>query len=196
MTATPARVSPVREHLLAVASGLFYREGIANVGVDRILAEAQTTRATLYRHFRGKEDLVVAYLTAEDEGLRSAFAGAESAAASPDELLELAIGGIADDATRHHTRGCPFINATAEYADAQSPVRQVVARHREWFRSTLARYVEAAGRPEATADQLVMLRDAVLVGCYLDDATAVRATFVATARSIAGLAPVPVGADV
>lgn len=178
----------MRQHLLEVASDLFYREGIANVGVDRILAEAQTTRATLYRHFRGKEDLVVAYLAGEDEWLRNTFAGAEAAASSPEQLLEIAVEGIADDATRHHTRGCPFINGAAEYPDAESPVRQVVARHRQWFRSTLARYLEAAGRPELVADHLVMLRDAVLVGCYLDDADDVRKTFVSTARAAAGLA--------
>lgn len=187
MSDRPHRDSPVRQHLLEVASDLFYREGIANVGVDRILAEAQTTRATMYRHFRGKEDLVVAYLASEDTWLRETFAGAESMATSPEHLLEIAIEGIADDATRHHTRGCPFINGAAEYPDAESPVRTVVADHRQWFRSTLARYLESAGRSDGAADHLVMLRDAVLVGCYLDDADAVRRTFVSAARAAAGL---------
>ncbi|MGN6406919.1 MAG: TetR/AcrR family transcriptional regulator [Curtobacterium sp.] len=188
-TTNPRSTTPPREHLLAVASELFYREGITGVGVERILAEAQTTRATLYRHFAGKEALVVAYLEREDAMLRAAFEGAESAARDPEHLLELAIDGIAEDAGRHHTRGCPFINATAEYADAHSPVRTVVSAHRRWFRAVLERYLAAAGRADAgvRADELVMLRDAVLVGSYLDDRAAARRTFLRTARAAASI---------
>jgi AcrR family transcriptional regulator len=48
--------------LLTTASDLFYREGIHSVGVDRLLSEAGVTRATMYRHFSGKEALVGGYL--------------------------------------------------------------------------------------------------------------------------------------
>ncbi|WP_418516140.1 TetR/AcrR family transcriptional regulator [Curtobacterium flaccumfaciens pv. flaccumfaciens] len=190
MTATDTlpMTSP-REHLLSVAGELFYREGITGVGIERIVAEAHTTRATLYRHFAGKEALVVAYLEREDAMLKAAFDAAESVATDPEHLLELAIEGIAEDANRHHTRGCPFINATAEYADAQSPVRAVVSSHRRWFRGQLERYLDAAGRVNAgdRADELVMLRDAVLVGSYLDDRSAAHRTFIRAARTAASI---------
>ncbi|WP_245979530.1 TetR/AcrR family transcriptional regulator [Gryllotalpicola protaetiae] len=178
-----------RDRLLDVASGLFYREGITSIGVDRILLEANVTRTTLYRHFGGKEGLIVAYLKREDEQLREAFAAAENGAESPGQLLALAIDGIALDAARHHTRGCPFINAAAEYPEAAGPVRQVVADHREWFRASLERYLTAGGRADAAekADELVMLRDAVLVGSYLDQAETVQQTYGRLARSVAGL---------
>lgn len=178
-----------RDHLLEIASGLFYREGINTVGVDRILSEAGVTRATMYRHFAGKEQLVIAYLQREDTLVRSQFEAAAEHAVSPEHLLELAIEGVAEDATRHHTRGCPFINATAEYSDPASPVRGVVAEHRAWFRATLREYLTAVGRddPDGRADTLVMLRDAVLVGSYLGDPDKVRKTFLRNARTAAGL---------
>jgi AcrR family transcriptional regulator len=143
------------------------------VGVDRVLAEAGVTRATMYRHFAGKEALVVAYLDLEDATIRGYFEQAAERLAPdspPVALLEAVIEGVAEDARRYHTRGCPFINAAAEYPDARSPVREVVARHREWFRSTLAEVVAAAGvaEPERVATSLVLLRDAALVGVYLD----------------------------
>ena len=68
--------SIARERLLATASELFYREGIHAVGVDRIVTEAGVTRATFYRHFPGKGDLVEAYLGVEDANIRGAFAAA------------------------------------------------------------------------------------------------------------------------
>jgi AcrR family transcriptional regulator len=180
-----------RQRLLETSAQLFYREGIHSVGVDRILTEAGTTRATLYRHFTGKEDLVVAYLRQEDEQLRALFAAAGAAVTDPVELLRAVIAGIADDVGRHHTRGCPFVNAAAEFPDPASPVRAVVADHRAWFRTTLEQVVAGAGiaRPTEVAGALVLLRDAALVGAYLDGAEVVRPAFVRTAEQVAGLAP-------
>ncbi|GAA4087685.1 TetR/AcrR family transcriptional regulator [Nocardioides kongjuensis] len=189
----PVKVSEPRERLLRTATRLFYEEGINGVGVDRVVAEAGVTRATMYRHFPGKEALVVAYLEHEDAIIRSLFAAAaEQAAAtgaSASDLLALVIDGVADDATRLHTRGCPFINASAEFPDATGPVRTVVRRHRDWFRATLTEVATAAGAPDpaATAASLVLLRDAMLVGGYLDGAD-VASDFRATARKVAGLA--------
>lgn len=190
--ATPAAAptSEARERLLRTAAGLFYREGIHAVGVDRILAEAGVTRATMYRHFAGKEDLVVAYLDLEDAVIRGYFEAAAATGGSPTDLLEAVVDGIAGDAERYHTRGCPFINAGAEYPDAASPVRAVVRRHRDWFRATLAEVTTAAGVPEpgAAADALVLLRDAMLVGRYLDGTESVGEAFRRTARRVVGLA--------
>jgi AcrR family transcriptional regulator len=185
----PARPSEARDRLLRVASSIFYRDGIHAVGVDRIITEADVTRATFYRHFPGKEDLVMAYLDREDEAIRGYFAAAEPLATSPANMLELLIDGIADDVTRYHTRGCPFINASAEYPDATSAVRRTVRRHRDWFKSTLTSVLEAAGRGDAEekAKALVLLRDAAMVGGYLDGAETIRGTFVATARRVAEL---------
>jgi len=186
---TPKKSSAARDRLLRVASGLFYREGIHTVGLDRVLAEAAVTRATMYRHFAGKEALVLAYLTEEDATIRAMFADGASRAAEPADLLDALIGGIADDIARHHTRGCPFINAAAEYPNPDSAVRRTVRAHRAWFRSTLEAALVAAGRTDAAAaaSALVLLRDAAFVGGYLDGADAVLDTYRSAARRAAGL---------
>jgi AcrR family transcriptional regulator len=187
MTSTTApKASRARDRLLRIASGLFYREGIHTVGLERVLAEAEVTRATMYRHFAGKEALVVAYLQEEDAALRTLFAEA-AAQAQPDTLLDAVIDGIAEDIARHHTRGCPFINAAAEYPDPGSAVRTVVATHRAWFRETLEQVLGAAGSADApsAAASLVLLRDAALVGGYLDGVAQTRAAFERTARLVA-----------
>ena len=181
--------SLAREKLLATASELFYREGIHAVGVDRIIAEAGVTRATFYRHFPSKEDLVEAYLGVEDANIRGAFAAAEASGAAPKQLVGLVIDGLADDVARHHTRGCPFINAAAEYPDPESGVRTAVAEHREWFRSELESVLSAAEVPDAegAAGQLVLLRDAAMVGGYLDGWERVRPAFTTAAVRAAGV---------
>jgi len=185
-TTTPAvRPGSARQRLLDAATDLFYREGIHSVGVDRIIEAAGVTRATMYKQFAGKEGLVLAYLQGEDESLRGLFAQATQASDDPAVLLDLVVDGIAHDIRERHTRGCPFINAAAEYPD-QGPVRDLIAVHREWFRETLRQLAEAARLrdPDAVAASLVLLRDAALVGGYLDGQDRVAPAFARTARDL------------
>lgn len=183
---TPKRPSAARIRLIDSATRLFYEEGIHAVGVDRIIEEADVTRATLYKQFGGKENLVLAYLRNEDEMLRALFAEAGGATDDPAQLVEAVIDGIAADIRLRHTRGCPFINAAAEYPDADGAVRRLIDEHREWFRSTLQAVAEGAGleHPAEVAASLVLLRDAALVGGYLDGEERVGPAFERTARAV------------
>jgi AcrR family transcriptional regulator len=54
-----------RERLLLAASKLFCRFGINAVGIDAVVAEAATAKATLYKAFGSKEQLVEAVLERE-----------------------------------------------------------------------------------------------------------------------------------
>ncbi|WP_254409749.1 TetR/AcrR family transcriptional regulator [Streptomyces sp. AC495_CC817] len=185
-TTTPRRPSAARTRLIDSATRLFYEEGIHAVGVDRIIDEAEVTRATLYKQFGGKENLVLAYLRNEDEMLRALFAEAAARAVRPADLVDAVIEGIAADIRLRHTRGCPFINAAAEYPDAEGPVRRLIDEHREWFRATLQTVAEGAGleAPAEVAASLVLLRDAALVGGYLDGEDRVNPAFERTARAV------------
>jgi AcrR family transcriptional regulator len=185
-TTMPKRPSAARTRLIESATRLFYEEGIHAVGVDRIIDEAAVTRATLYKQFGGKENLVLAYLRSEDQMLRAMFADAGAAVTAPADLVDAVIDGIAADIRLRHTRGCPFINAAAEYPDADGAVRQLIDEHREWFRSTLRAVAEGAGldEPDDVAASLVLLRDAALVGGYLDGEGRVGPAFERTARAV------------
>ena len=56
-----------RERLVAAAIELFYRHGFGAVGIDRIIANAGVTKTTFYKHFEGKDDLMVAAVQRRDE---------------------------------------------------------------------------------------------------------------------------------
>ena len=66
MSAVHTARSSARQHLLEVASALFYQEGIRAIGVDTIVERSGVGKATLYRHFPTKDDLIVAYLEEDD----------------------------------------------------------------------------------------------------------------------------------
>ncbi|MFJ8859660.1 TetR/AcrR family transcriptional regulator [Streptomyces sp. NPDC102451] len=163
--------SEARARLLSTATRIFYAEGIHSVGIDRITAEAKVTRATLYRHFAGKEDLVLSYLDQADQGIRAQVAAAQTGSRSAPDKVRAVARSITEGIRSPGFRGCAFLNAVAEYPDPAHPVHQAVLAHREWFLNTvtdlLARTGDAPAGPAAR--HLVMLRDgAMAAGCLFD----------------------------
>lgn len=169
-TETTVRPSEARQRLLATATKIFYEEGIHSVGVDRIIAEAKVTRATFYRHFPGKEDLVLAYLQAVDQAIRDQVGTAITAVPAPEALRAVA-ESIAKDIQSAGFRGCAFLNAVAEYPDPDHPVHQAVLAHRQWFLHTISTLMVSIQKAEAepAAQHYVMLRDgAMAAGCLFN----------------------------
>ena len=164
-------MSDARNRLLGTASRLFYAEGLHSVGVDRILAEAKVTRATMYRHFAGKEDLVLAYLAEADKATRHNVEAGVAAAADDVDAVRSVARGIAAHIRLEEFRGCAFLNAAAEYADPEHPVHQAVLAHRQWFLDTVTALLARVGDAPAERDgrHFVMLRDgAMAAGCLSD----------------------------
>jgi AcrR family transcriptional regulator len=167
---------PARTRLLDTARRLFYGEGIHAIGVARIAAEAGVTKATLYDHFPGKDDLVRAYLEEIHRGDVTTIETATRDGGDPHQAL-MAIFDVAIDRARDPGyRGCPYINAAAEYPDPAHPVQVVIEEHRAWLRDHFAALLRAAGHPEPddTARMLVLLWDGAGVGGYLDNADTIQ----------------------
>jgi AcrR family transcriptional regulator len=160
--------SAARGRILDTASRLFYAEGIHAVGIDRVIAEASVAKATFYHHFPSKDELVRAYVESQDR--LGKIARAQLPQRPPREMLLAIFFGIDEAARLPIHRGCPFINATAEYPDPASPVRQAIAVHRLHFRDLLRDLVAADGHrdPHRTADILVALWDGLLIDSSID----------------------------
>ncbi|MDQ7906065.1 TetR/AcrR family transcriptional regulator [Phytohabitans sp. ZYX-F-186] len=168
---TGIRPSEARQRLLNTATRIFYGEGIHSVGVDRIITEANVTRATFYRHFPGKEDLVLAYLQAVDQAIRGQVEAAITAGRPEPDALRAVAESIAQDIRSAGFRGCAFLNAAAEYPDPDHPVHQAVLAHRQWFLDTVGTLMASIQKAEAepAARHFVMLRDgAMAAGCLFD----------------------------
>ncbi|WP_328580686.1 TetR/AcrR family transcriptional regulator [Streptomyces sp. NBC_00370] len=163
--------SEARARLLNTATQIFYAEGIHSVGIDRIVAEAQVTRATLYRHFAGKEELVLAYLDLADQGIRGQVATARTSSESAPDQVRAVAASIAEGIRSGGFRGCAFLNAAAEYPDISHPIHQAVLAHRQWFLETVTELLAQTHPTTAgpAGRHLVMLRDgAMAAGCLFD----------------------------
>ena len=177
--------SAARIRLLQVADELFYAEGITTTGVDRIIAEAQVTKATFYKQYGSKDALILEYVVGRDQQVRRAMEGLLAAGAGPLPVLEGIIEAVVADTARPDFRGDPFLNAAIEFADPAHPVRVAVTDHRDWFTGFLEDRFRSLGhaRPGAAADMFSLLRDGAVCGSYAGDEVAATSAFVrATGR--------------
>ena len=169
-TATPTRPSAARERVLDAAFALFYARGIRAVGVDLIIAESGVAKATFYKHFPAKDDLVVAYLDKVD-GVWSSQLHDAAAAAGPDAADQLVglFDALRSACRREGYRGCAFINAAAE-SQPGTPVHERTVAHKAAVLSWVRDLAERAGArdPGSLARSLTLLLDGGLASGALD----------------------------
>lgn len=162
--------SLARQRLLETATALFYQEGIRAIGVDTIVEQSGVGKATLYRHFPTKDDLITAYLEDEDrrhwewfDEVIAPYAG------SPKAQLLAWFEACTRRLTEQGFRGCAFLNALAEFADSDHPVRLCALQHEYALRERLARLSQQADArdPEQLADQLLLVSNGALTSAPL-----------------------------
>jgi AcrR family transcriptional regulator len=169
--ATAAIVTAPRERVLAEAFVLFYGTGIRAVGIDLLIERSGVAKATFYRHFPSKAQLVTAYVKrrhdawmawlTEDVSARGGK-GATPIVSIFDALAEL----FADP----DYRGCAVINAVAEVGDSTPEVLELARFHKDKVREYVATLATKARltRPGDVAEQVGVLIDGAMVRAQRD----------------------------
>nr|WP_245850597.1 TetR/AcrR family transcriptional regulator [Mycobacterium angelicum] len=138
---------PARERILTAAYGLFSRRGVRAVGTDEVVERAGVARATLYRHFATKNDLVLAVLDRREELWTHGLIEEQSRqrGTTPEEQL-LAIFDVLDEwfQRRDGYEGCSFINVLLELG-ADHPVGRACVTHIDHVREIVRGRAVAAG---------------------------------------------------
>jgi len=135
--------SEARQRILETADRLFYQEGVRAVGIDRIIAEAGVAKMSLYKHFRSKDDLILAALKYREEGVLEFFRSAmERHGKKGKSRLRGLFAALKDFFESPGFRGCPFQNAAVELADPTHPGTEFVRGHKQRFSEFLHGLVE------------------------------------------------------
>ena len=155
-----------REHLIDTAIRLFAEHGFHATGIDTILKCSGVSKKTLYRHFRSKEELILAALRKYDGLFRNSFMRqVEEQADTPRERL-LAVFDVAEAwFGRSGFYGCMFINAIGEYSDVDTPIRQVCKEFKALMRGYILELCMQAEISGGTllAEELALLLEGAIV---------------------------------
>ena len=186
-----APASPKREHLMATAWRLFYRDGYRAVGIDTILAEAGVAKMTLYHHFASKEDLIIAVLEKRDREIQAGLQAAVAAAGrSPSRRLLAVFDWLETWFASDDFKGCAFIRALSEFPEPSHPVHQTAWRHKQAVIGLLTELADATGAkdPAAFAETVSLLIDGAIVAAHATASTAPCAAARTAAASLLKLA--------
>ncbi|WP_265583539.1 TetR/AcrR family transcriptional regulator [Synechocystis salina] len=151
---------------MQAASKLFYQEGVQKVGVDRIIAESDVAKMSLYNHFNSKDSLIAAWLEQRDISWRQWFQETvEKQATTPTDRLLAMFDALEEWFSQPDFRGCAFINSSVELVDPEHPGYQVALKHQQAIYEYILQLVYAAeiANSEAVAEQLLLLMEGAIV---------------------------------
>ncbi|WP_413206492.1 TetR/AcrR family transcriptional regulator [Rhodospirillum sp. A1_3_36] len=168
--------SKPRERLIETSLRLFSTNGFHATGIDRILAEAGVAKMTLYRHFRSKDELILATLDRYELIFRSWLEGVLRHSDLPadkrildlfDKLSAWFVGTTLGELT---FQGSMLTNAAAEFGQPNHPIHDAVADHVRRLSGILEETLHDAGLPPDLANRLVvlMLGGVLLAQIYRD----------------------------
>jgi AcrR family transcriptional regulator len=163
---------------LDAAYELFSRRGIRGVGVDEVIERADVAKATLYRHFPSKDDLVLAFLNEREHFWTREWVEAEATrrGTTPEERL-LAIFDLFDEwFQRDDFEGCSFINTLLEIGDRKHRVYQASTAHLANIRSVVCGFAGEAGlrNPEDFAHSWHLLMKGSIIAAAEGDRDAAK----------------------
>lgn len=152
-----------RERLLDTAEELFYAQGTRATGIEQILATSGVGRASFYRHFASKDELVLAFLERRQAGWEAEFV--------PQVLARgghpLAVfDQLAERFERTDYRGCSSINTVAELPDPADPAHRLAVVLKERMRAFFGELLAAHGYDDddgSLARRMLLLYDGASV---------------------------------
>jgi AcrR family transcriptional regulator len=159
-----------RDELVQKALQAFYQHGFQATGMDMLVTKTGISKTSMYKHFRTKEDLILAVLRLRDEQFRNwLYRRMEALADTPRQQLIAMFDALEEWFDEPGYRGCMFIKASSEYQDADHVIHQQSADHKRLLERHMTELAEKAGLtdPGGLARQLLILKEGAIVTAHL-----------------------------
>lgn len=143
-------MSLLREKIVTVASDLFQTRGINSTGVDTIVAVAGTTKMTLYKYFKSKEDLILEVLKRGHQDFEAWLnTRLEAQTKKPSEKLQKLFDCIEEWITSPEFKGIGFLNASAEFPNEENTIHKFSIEQSRQFKQYVSNLAIDAGIKDA-----------------------------------------------
>lgn len=126
-----------RRHILETAYRLFKRDGFHATGIDRIIADADVAKMTMYRHFPSKDDLIVEVLGWRMERFERQLDQLTEAGGTPESKIDRIFHWYGRWFQTPDFHGCLFAHAVAEYGDPAHAVFKAASEQKDSLKRRL-----------------------------------------------------------
>lgn len=128
------RKQNAKQRILATAGELFTKQGYGSVGINEIIAQSETAKASFYHHFPSKEQLCSVWLGETHQRSEERHEARLSSKQSPLQIVEEQFLELKPWMVDNGFRGCPYTN-TAAGLPADSPlIQEKVDQHKLYLR--------------------------------------------------------------
>lgn len=167
----------VRQRILDTAGRLFYQQGYPLTGINQLIAEAGVAKASLYQHFRTKDEILHAYLQQVSQQWFEQVDEALATGATPKAKVLAVFDRLHDFLVAVNFRGCNFQNALLQLPPAEQEVRALIQGHK----NRMGRVFAGLLGKEPLAEEITLLFEGALISSQIYS----NPTPVATARRLA-----------
>jgi len=155
-----------RDELVGKALRAFYTHGFHATGMDRLVQVTGISKTSMYKHFRSKEELILAALKLRDAQFRDwLFQRMDSLGKTPRDQLLAAFDALGEWCVEPGFRGCMFVKAASEYQESNDPIHRQAATHKGLLYDRFRALAAEAGAtdPAGLARQLLILKEGAIV---------------------------------
>ncbi|QFG20690.1 TetR/AcrR family transcriptional regulator [Actinomadura sp. WMMB 499] len=163
------RGDETRARLIDATRALVEERGYHGTGLNDVIAAGKAPRGSLYHHFPGgKDELVAAAVAASGREITELIAGLAGEASGTAELAEAVLDALADRMEASgYAKGCPIATVALEAAAGNDALQRVCAGvYGGWERALADRLVadgHSPGRAADLAGSLLALIEGALV---------------------------------
>ena len=147
--------SSVRDRVIEAASYLFYHNGYNQTGINQIIEEAHVAKASMYQHFRSKEDIAAVYLRQRHYTWMGDLDKFVAGQKTPMDKIIASFDFLQEWLIEVNFIGCGFQNIITDLPDDHKKIRDEVQFHKtelhHWIKNLLR---EDDQIDQSTADSL------------------------------------------
>lgn len=162
-----------RNKILKTASTLFYQKGYNLTGINEIIKEADIAKATLYSHFKSKEDILMAYLDLRDIELLKNIKPFCDTEPEGNPRLVAVLQFLIPFFNQEDFNGCWCIRSIAEVPMDNLKIRARIKLSKQKFIDFLRQLVEenkpqlAKQQQETLAQHIYLLYEGAMIGSHI-----------------------------
>lgn len=164
----PMKKLGVRERIINTASDLFYNQGYNQTGINQIIAEAGVAKASMYQHFRSKEDIAVAYLVKRHDMWMGKLNECVARLNSPHKKVIGCFDYLMEWLIEVDFRGCGWQNIVVDLPENHQKIQDQAVYHKNELRNWIHDLLKKEGRykgeeAEEIGDEILVLIDGAII---------------------------------
>lgn len=159
-----------RDELVQKALSVFYLNGFHATGMDMLVKETGISKTSMYKHFKTKEDLILASLRLRDELFRNMVQRRQEELSETPKGQVLALFDVLGEwFNSPEFHGCMFIKASSEFQEPNHPIRRQSAEHKLLLAEHIEKLLVLAGYDNADTltRQLMVLKEGAIIAAHV-----------------------------